>query len=112
MAKTAKGKCLCGLGEVLCFSGNGMTTSVLSAILFSFMCYALPTSSGKALLGGPHPTSLLPSSSSIATPDDYNFDRDYAKTLVMGEDEEEESGSEMANQCEAGRVVRVISESD
>lgn len=87
-----------------------MTTSVLSAILFSFMCYALPTSSGKALLGGPHPTSLLPSST--ATPDDYNFHRDYAKTLVMGEDEEEESGSERANQSEAGRVVRVISESD
>ena len=36
-----------------------MTTSVLSAALFSFMCYALPTSSGKPILAGPHARTVL-----------------------------------------------------
>lgn len=38
--------------------GNAMTASILSACLFSLMCFALPTSSGAPVFSGPSPMKL------------------------------------------------------
>lgn len=59
-----------------------MTTSVLSAILFSFMCYALPTSSGKAILQGPHPVSMPRPSEEGGQGGQETI---FGNTLVLGE---------------------------
>ncbi len=39
--------------------GNAMTTSTLSACLFSLMCFALPTQCGHPIFKGPSPTNLV-----------------------------------------------------
>ena len=71
----------------LVLPGNAMTASVISACMFSIMCYALPTSSGRPLLSGPSPIALnlVPS----ATPECLPFGFDDAKTLIPGDDDAE-----------------------
>ena len=39
--------------------GNAMTTSTLSACMFSLMCFALPTETGRTILQGPNPRNLI-----------------------------------------------------
>ncbi|OLQ14908.1 hypothetical protein AK812_SmicGene907 [Symbiodinium microadriaticum] len=43
-------------------AGNAMTTSILSAILFGILCWALPTENGLAIFKPPDPQSLANSS--------------------------------------------------
>lgn len=68
-----------------------MTSSVLSAGLFSFMCYALPVENGCQIMKGPSPKALLfsPSEDEAGSdPTDSDEQREKyldAKTLVMGQ---------------------------
>lgn len=65
-----------------------MTVSVLSAAIFSLMCYALPTASGHPVLTAPTPERLAKVQADTSSDDPDSGSEifvDNAKTLILGQ---------------------------
>ena len=77
-----------------------MTSSVLSACLFSLMCFGLPTSTGQPLLRAPSAKilSLIPSSAPLKLPSAHGGFYG-GKTLVLGEEDSSDEGVEIEVEC-------------